>query len=84
VNEEVMAMKNDERVEPILLRVDEVARVLGVARSTVYVLIAGGELPVVRFGRATRVPRAAVLAWVEAHTEQTATAEKVVFGPWAA
>lgn len=73
---------NPVGLEPILLRVEEVAHVLGVARSTVYVLIAGGELPVVRFGRATRVPRAAVLGWVEAHTEQSASADKLVFGPW--
>jgi Helix-turn-helix domain len=36
----------------------------------VYVLVAGGELPVVRIGRAVRVPRVAVERWVRDHTER--------------
>ncbi len=54
-------------IEPLLLRTDEAARVLGIGRSTLYALIASGELPVVRIGRATRIPMAALVRWVEAH-----------------
>lgn len=59
----------DRVVVPMLLRTEDVARALGIARSTVYVLVAGGELPVVRIGRAVRVPREAVERWVRDHTE---------------
>jgi excisionase family DNA binding protein len=59
-----------EGVQPILLRVEDVAKLLGIARSTVYALIADGELPVVRIGRVTRVSRHALIGWIEEHTEQ--------------
>jgi excisionase family DNA binding protein len=52
----------------LLLRVDEAAARLGLARSTVYQLLADGTLPVVRIGRAVRVPIAALDAWVAAQT----------------
>ena len=48
------------REAPILLRVDEAARLLGVSRSHAYQLIANGSLPVVRLGRSTRVARSAL------------------------
>jgi excisionase family DNA binding protein len=52
--------------ERLLLRVEEVAEMLGIGRSKTYELIAAGELPVVRVGRCVRVPAAAVRRWVEA------------------
>jgi excisionase family DNA binding protein len=52
----------------LLLRVDEAAVRLGLARSTVYQLLADGTLPVVRIGRAVRVPTAALDTWVAAQT----------------
>jgi excisionase family DNA binding protein len=52
----------------LLLRVDEAAARLGLARSTVYSLVADGTLPVVRIGRAVRVPITALDAWVAAQT----------------
>jgi excisionase family DNA binding protein len=51
----------------------EVAQLLGIARSTVYALIAAGELPVVRIGRVTRVSRHALEGWVEARTQRWAS-----------
>ena len=51
----------------LLLRVPEVAKALGLGRSTIYELIAKGELPVVRVGRAIRVSAAAVQKWVTEH-----------------
>ncbi len=52
----------------LLLRVEEVVRLLGIGRSTVYELIARGELPVIRIGRLVRVPRPALEDWIAANT----------------
>ncbi len=51
-------------MEPLLLRVNEVARLLGVSRSTAYAIVATGELPSVRLGRAVRVRRTDLEAWL--------------------
>lgn len=45
---------------PLLLRVSEASALLGLSRSTVYQLIARGELRVIRIGRSVRVPRQAL------------------------
>jgi len=45
------------RTESLLLRVGEVAQLLNLGRTRTFELIASGELPVVRIGRAVRVPR---------------------------
>jgi excisionase family DNA binding protein len=42
---------------PLLLTVTRAAALLGVSRSTLYQLVAAGRVPVVRLGRAVRVPR---------------------------
>jgi len=42
---------------PLLLRVAEAAEMLAISRSTLYQLVAAGRVPVVRLGRAVRVPR---------------------------
>jgi excisionase family DNA binding protein len=42
---------------PLLLTVTRAAELLGVSRSTLYQLVAAGRVPVVRLGRAVRVPR---------------------------
>ena len=57
------------QTEQILLRPSEAATRLALARSTLYLLIASGELPVVRIGRAVRLPLAALDEWVEKRTE---------------
>lgn len=51
--------------EPLLLTVVEAAALLGVGRTTVYELLARGDLTAVRIGRCRRVPRAIVDAYVE-------------------
>ena len=55
--------------EQVLLRPPEAAARLAVARSTLYLLIARGELPVVRIGRSVRLPVSALDEWVANHTE---------------
>jgi excisionase family DNA binding protein len=54
--------------ERLLLRGDEVAKLLGIGRSTAFDLMAGGVLPVVRIGRSVRVPRNRLLEWIEERT----------------
>lgn len=54
-------MKNDPPSEqPLLLRVAEVARMMGLGSSKVRALVATGELSAIRIGRCLRVPRQAV------------------------
>lgn len=62
-------MRNVIHVEAELLRAEEVAGVLAVARSTVFELLRTGELPAVRIGRAVRVPRKALDRWIEEQTD---------------
>jgi len=45
---------------PLLLTIAQVATALGVDRSTVYELIARGQLEIVHLGRAARIPSSAV------------------------
>ena len=49
---------------PLLFRVEEAARMLGVSRATLYKLIDAEDLPTVRFGKSVRVPRKALEEWV--------------------
>lgn len=42
-------------VEPITMRVPDACRYIGVSRSTLYVLIAGGEIEIVKLGCSTLV-----------------------------
>jgi excisionase family DNA binding protein len=55
-------------MERLLLRPDEAAIVLGLARSTLYALLARGELPSLRVGNSLRVPAAELREWVERRT----------------
>jgi len=61
----------ETRTQALLLRGTEVAVELGISRALAYRLMQNGTLPVVRVpgGRAVRVPRAALLRWID---EQTA------------
>ncbi len=52
-------------MEPLLLKVEEAASLLGIRRSKFYELLRGGELPTVRIGRAVRVPIGALRQYAE-------------------
>jgi len=54
--------------QKLLLTPTEVAQRLSLGRATVYQMIALRELPVVRVGRAIRVPNKELERWVEANT----------------
>lgn len=52
-------------VEPLLVRVEEAARLLSLSRSTIYEMMDAGELPSIRRGTARRIPVAALREWVD-------------------
>lgn len=66
-------MKNDVPLQPLLLNVSQVARLLGLSRTTVYALIKAQELPVVRFGRVVRVSPESLQRWVEQQEQKAST-----------
>ena len=52
-----------------LLKADELVRVSGLARTTIYKLAADGMIPCVKLGaRIVRFPEAAVQRWIESRT----------------
>ena len=71
-------------MEPLLLRADEVQKALGLGRSKVYEMLASGELPAVRIGRAVRVPAAALPEWVKARASEEAESQNAITVPVAA
>ena len=56
----------------LLLKPEDAAQMLSLGRSKLYELLAAGELPVVKVGRATRIPAAAVREWVERQAAEVA------------
>jgi excisionase family DNA binding protein len=56
--------------EKLLLRPKKAFELLDIGRSTGYAMIASGELPSVRIGRAVRVPLNALKQWVERQTNR--------------
>lgn len=56
---------NANEMIPLLLRAEEVARLLGLGRTKIYEMMASGELPTILIGRARRVPHKKLLEWIE-------------------
>ena len=69
-----MQEMKQERVQPLLLTISQVAQSLKLGRTKVYELIATEGLPVVRFGRAVRVSSASLERWVETREQQDLSA----------
>jgi len=46
--------RREPAVEPLLVRVEEAARILSLSRSTIYEMIDAGEIPSIRRGTARR------------------------------
>lgn len=53
---------------PLLLTVRDVEQQLQLGRTRTYELLRSGEIPVIRIGRVLRVPRDALLQWIDART----------------
>lgn len=49
---------------PLLLKAEDAARLLSLGRSTVFQMLATGELPAVRIGRSVRISRVALERWI--------------------
>ena len=47
--------RDDHAIEPITMRVPDACRYIGVSRSTLYVLIAEGEIEIIKLGCSTLV-----------------------------
>ena len=63
-------------MEKLLLKIPEVCAVTGLGRSTVYQLMGQpGGFPVVRIGRAVRIPAHEVTKWVERQYAQNLEVE---------
>lgn len=61
--------RSENHEDALLLRAEECARITSLGRSTIFNLIAAGQLPVVRVGRAVRVPRAGLEEWISQRTK---------------
>ena len=57
----------------LLLTIVEAARVLSIGRTTMYELVAAGDIDVVHIGRSARVPVAALAEYVERRRAAGAT-----------
>lgn len=53
--------------DSVLLRADEVAKVLRIGRTRAFELLGSGDMPVVRIGRIVRVPKAELDRWIDEH-----------------
>ena len=51
--------------EPALLRVAEVARIIGFGRTKTYLMIRTGEIPSIEIDGNIRVPRRSLQAWLD-------------------
>jgi excisionase family DNA binding protein len=60
-------------MEPLLLRAEDCAKVLGLGRSKVFEMIRRRELPVVRIGRSVRVPVGELERWIRERQEDGET-----------
>jgi excisionase family DNA binding protein len=59
----------------VLLTVSEAAKRLSLGRTMLYELIAKGELPSIKIGRARRIPASALEQWVVTQVLHEPTAE---------
>lgn len=71
VDEQTMRVVDGGRPVGLLLTIPEAAETLRFGVSTVKLMVRRGELPVVRCGRAVRVPRAALEEWIAQRTERS-------------
>lgn len=53
-------MSGQQPVDPICIRVNDAARMIGVGRTKLYELISSGELEAIKIGKATRITTASL------------------------
>jgi excisionase family DNA binding protein len=57
--------------ERLTLNIEEVAKLLGLGRTTTYELARAGRIPSMRLGRRLLVPRAALVRFLDAQSSGT-------------
>ena len=70
-------------VQPLLIKIDGAAQLLGCSRSQVYTLVARGEIPYVRLGKCIRFSREMLQEWLKqstVHPDPYATAKGLQMG----
>ncbi|MBL4865141.1 MAG: helix-turn-helix domain-containing protein [Pseudomonadales bacterium] len=63
--EHLREQRKRQTIEPIVMRVPEACRYLGIGRSTLYVLIGEGEIEIIKLGSSTLVLTASLRALVD-------------------
>lgn len=63
--EKLLTREIGRRVAPLLLKPEEAAEALGIARTRVYQLMRAGDIQSVKIGKVRRIPVAALQAYVE-------------------
>ena len=64
-------MTNRPTVEKLLYTPVEAANALGVSRSTIYILMASGDVPSVRIGTSRRIPAEGLRRYIDQLTTHT-------------
>ena len=65
-----MERPNEVAPQRLLLRIPEVAETLGIGRTKIDEMIATGELPTIRVGRAIRISVSTLQKWIEEREQQ--------------
>ena len=60
-------MSSHQPIEPICVRINDAARMIGIGRTKLYKLIATGEVETLKIGKATRVTTASLHELVKRH-----------------
>ncbi len=60
----------EEPSQALLLTVKEAAKLMRIGRDMAYALVAEGKIPSVRLGRQIRIPRASLIAHLQAEAEK--------------
>ena len=60
----------EEPSQALLLTVKEAAKLMRIGRDMAYALVAEGKIPSVRLGRHIRIPRATLIAHLQAEAEK--------------
>jgi len=58
-------MSGHQPIEPICVRINDAARMIGVGRTKLYELISKGEVETVKIGKATRITTASLRRLVD-------------------
>lgn len=67
---------------PVLLDATEAAKQLSLSRAKVFDLAHSGQIPSIWIGRAMRIPRDPLFAWIEERTTETSSSGPVRLPNW--